>query len=139
MPDRSAPINTTPYSEEELEHFKVRLLSLQEEVSEEVENLKKSIGELDDNEDDVSSSLDHHPGDIGSEEQTKEYDYVQIERNLKKLKQINAALDRIDNGTYGVCEDTGKKISKERLEAVPYTRLSMEAQKKYDDENPGQM
>lgn len=139
MPERSAPINTTPYSEKELEHFKALLLQEQQEVTEEVDKLKESIGEIDDNEDDVSSSMDHHPGDIGTDEESKETDYILIERNLSKLKKINAALDRIDNGTYGVCEDTGKKISKERLEAIPYARLSMEAQKKYDDENPGKM
>lgn len=139
MPERSAPANTTPYNQEELEHFKSLLLRLKQETQEEIDELREAVGEIDENEDDVSSSMDHHPGDLGTEEETKETDYVLIQRDLKKLEKIDAALDRIDNGTYGVCEDTGKKIPKERLEAIPYTRFSMEAQKKYDEENPGKM
>ena len=139
MPNRSAPSNTTPYNQEELDHFKALLLKEQQKITEEVEELKQAIGDYDDQEDDVSSSLDHHTGDLGTEEENKETNYILIERDLDKLEQVNAALDRIDNGTYGVCEDTGKKIAKERLEAVPYTRLSMEAQKKYDDSNPGRV
>jgi RNA polymerase-binding transcription factor DksA len=45
----------------------------------------------------------------------------------KALAEINAALDRIQRGTYGICEDTGVPISPARLRAVPYTRYSLEA------------
>jgi RNA polymerase-binding transcription factor DksA len=54
------------------------------------------------------------------------------------LYEIDAALERIDNGTYGVCELTGQLIPWERLEAIPWTRFSREAQKQIErDTRPG--
>lgn len=47
---------------------------------------------------------------------------------LKKLRMIETALSRMESGLYGICADTGKPIPKARLEAIPYTILSVEAQ-----------
>jgi RNA polymerase-binding protein DksA len=47
---------------------------------------------------------------------------------LQRLKMIEAALSRMENGLYGICADTGKPIPRARLEAIPYTILSVEAQ-----------
>ena len=52
------------------------------------------------------------------------------ERQRKFLKNLEDALTRIENKTYGICRETGKLISKERLKAVPHTTLSMEAKLK---------
>ncbi len=51
-------------------------------------------------------------------------------RQKKFIEQLEAALVRIENKTYGVCRETGKLIQKERLRAVPHTTLSMEAKLK---------
>lgn len=139
MPDRNTPVPETPYNDEELEHFKNLLIQEQKETTEEIEQLRQSVEDVTSKEDDEKSSVDHHPGNLGAEEQIKERDYLLIERDMKKLKNINAALDRISNGSYGICEHTGQTIEKERLEAVPYTRYSLEAQKKRDDPNPGSL
>ncbi|MEX2363092.1 MAG: hypothetical protein WD597_05690, partial [Balneolaceae bacterium] len=122
MPDRNTVINSTPYSEEELDHFKELLIKEREETKEEINELRESIEGVNDNRDDTSSSQDHHPGDLGTEEERKETNYTLIDRNLDKLKEITAALDRIGDRTYGVCIETGKVIQKERLETIPYTR-----------------
>jgi RNA polymerase-binding transcription factor DksA len=49
------------------------------------------------------------------------------QRQLKFIQHLQAALVRIETGTYGVCRETGKLISKERLKAVPHATLSMDA------------
>ena len=49
------------------------------------------------------------------------------ERELHKLREIEAALSRLDNGTYGVCEETDEAIGKKRLKKIPWTRLSIQA------------
>ena len=49
------------------------------------------------------------------------------ERDLFKLREIEAALIRIDDGTYGLCEELEEPISKKRLQKVPWARLSIEA------------
>lgn len=136
-PGISNTVNNSPYNDEELEHFKKLLLNEQEETNNRIEELKEGIGGLDSQYDDTDSSQDHHIGDLGSEEESKETNYALIDKNLDKLEEINAALDRIVNGSYGICDATGKKISKERLEAIPYTRYSKHAQENRDEDNPG--
>lgn len=51
-------------------------------------------------------------------------------RQKKFIEQLEAALVRIENKTYGICRETGRLIAKERLRAVPHTTLSMEAKLK---------
>lgn len=54
--------------------------------------------------------------------------------DLEKLKLINKALEKIENGTYGICEGTGKPISEERLYAIPWTPYSKEYAEQLDRE-----
>jgi RNA polymerase-binding protein DksA len=136
-PNLDAPVNNTPYSEEDLEYFRELLIKQREETITEIDQLKESVEDLRTREDDESSAREHHPGNVGTEEGEEETLYVLIERSRNRLQKINAALDRIDLGTYGVCQDTGKQIQRERLEAIPYTRYSVEAKRKDDASNPG--
>lgn len=135
MGNLDASINNTPYSEEELKHFKELLLQKRKEAEEKVEIQKDRADDVGSNDGDEYSSVDHHPGNIGSEEEEKEVAYTLIEREKDRIKKINAALDRIGNKTYGVCQETGKKIQKERLETIPYAQYSMEARKGDDNIN----
>ena len=48
------------------------------------------------------------------------------------VRQIDRALDKIEEGTYGICDITGKDISKARLEAIPYATMTVDAQEKYE-------
>lgn len=137
MSNLDAPVNNTPYSEEELDHFKELLLQERKEAIADEEIMKESVEDPKAVNDDEVSSQDHHPGDLGSEEQERETNHILRERNRQKIDEIDAALKRIENKTYGVCEDTGKKIQKERLEAIPYTRFSAEARKKNETDHPG--
>ncbi|MBX4335564.1 RNA polymerase-binding protein DksA [Bartonella raoultii] len=54
------------------------------------------------------------------------------DRQRKLISKIDAALERIDNGTYGFCEETGEPISLKRLEARPIAVLSLEAQERHE-------
>lgn len=49
------------------------------------------------------------------------------EREVRRLREVEAALQRIEDGTYGFCEETDEPINKKRLEKMPWTRLSIEA------------
>ena len=57
----------------------------------------------------------------------REKAFLFISREEKYIKQIEAALERVENGTYGICRVTGKEIERERLEAVPTTTISYQA------------
>lgn len=135
MGNLDAPINNTPYSDEELNHFKELLLQKRKEAKEKVETQKERAKSVEENYDDESSALGHHSGNVGSEEEEREVAFSLIEREKDRIKKINAALDRIEKKTYGVCQETGKKIQKERLETIPYAQYSMEARKGDDDIN----
>jgi DnaK suppressor protein len=72
------------------------------------------------------SSLDQHQGDIGTETFEREKDFSILEQLEAELGDLDAALRKIDEGTYGTCEVCGKEIESERLEAMPGTRTCFE-------------
>ncbi|MBL8990759.1 MAG: TraR/DksA C4-type zinc finger protein, partial [Phycisphaerae bacterium] len=82
-----------------------------------------------------SGSLSHTPQHIaeqGSEayEQSLALDLASVDRTL--IREIDDALKRIDDGTFGICQLSGKPISKERLEELPWTRYSIEAAREHE-------
>jgi YteA family regulatory protein len=79
------------------------------------------------------SAYDNHPADVGSELFEREKDLA-LWNNTKEIQQrIDEALDHMDKGIYGICEDCGREISLERLEALPYTTLCLKCQKQEED------
>ena len=79
-----------------------------------------SVGEL--------SSYDQHQADMGTETFEREKDLSILEQVEAELADVEHALRRLDEGTYGTCEVCGKVIPEERLEALPATRLCLEHQ-----------
>ena len=61
-----------------------------------------------------------HLAEAGSDNFEQEFTLSLMEAGSATLQQIKAAIQRIDDGTYGICEDCGAKIPKKRLEAIPY-------------------
>ena len=117
----------TPFNEKELQYYKKLLLKNRTEAQEKLENIRRTQENLSDANDADYSSMAHHMGDVGSDEQEAEMNYLQIERTREYIQHINEALERIENKTYGICQATGKPIAIGRLEAVPHTRYSIEA------------
>jgi len=66
--------------------------------------------------------------DIASEERDREINLILSDRDREKLQAIEDALERIDAGTYGICESCEEEIAQERLEAMPFTRLCFACQ-----------
>ncbi len=116
------------YSDEELAEFK-------QIIEEKLERARKDYQLL-------SSTLSHEgSNDIqdtsptfkvleeGANTLSREHTGRLAQRQLKFISHLEAALVRIENKTYGICRETGKLISKERLKAVPHATLSIEAKK----------
>lgn len=78
------------------------------------------------------SSYGQHMADAGTDTFDRDFALSLVSNEQEALSEIDAAIQRIKNGTYGVCEVTAKPISKERLLAVPFTRYSTEAQKEIE-------
>ena len=80
--------------------------------------------------------------DSVSEERTRELDMILTDREKQKLKQIDDALERIEENTYGLCEECGVKIPRARLKVVPFAKYCVECkevierEEKYTREEP---
>ncbi len=123
----------TSYSKEELDYFKQILLKKREEILEMLESHKQSLIEsASQNDKPLGTPYSIHM-EYGTETEEREKTMFFIAREAKMLNYIDAALVRIERGTYGVCISCGKLIDKRRLEAVPHTQLCIDcklAQKK---------
>jgi RNA polymerase-binding transcription factor DksA len=99
---------------------------------ERVEGLIRHLrDELDDETDGEQSELadyDQHPADSGSETFEREKDLSILDQLEAELAELQAALERIDAGTYGIDEVTGKPIARERLEALPAARTNVDTE-----------
>lgn len=111
----------------DIEHFKQMLLEKRREIVGNVnemhdEALKKSrldaSGDL--------SSVPIHMADIGTDNFEQEFTLGLMDSERKLLREIDDAMQRIEEGTYGICEGTGEPIGKARLEAQPWARYCVE-------------
>ena len=82
----------------------------------------------------LQSSDSHHPdiADRASSETARAIELRARDRQRKLINKIDAAIRRIDDGTYGYCEETGEPISVKRLDARPIATLSLEAQERHE-------
>lgn len=78
------------------------------------------------------SAYGQHMADAGTDTFDRDFALSMVASEQEALSEIDAAIKRIHDGTYGICEITGKPIAKERLLAVPFTRYSAEAQKEIE-------
>lgn len=113
------------YSAEELEEFRLLIEKKIRQAQEDLDMLRNDVYR------DINDISDTSPTfkdlDEGALVQARIENDVQAQRLQDFIEKLQAALLRIDNGTYGVCSETGKLIPKERLRAVPHTTKSMEA------------
>jgi RNA polymerase-binding transcription factor DksA len=118
---------------EKFKRFHKLLMDMRKHLTEGIERhseetLKRSVkedaGDL--------SAYGQHMADAGTDTFDRDFALSLVSSEQEALSEIDAAIKRIRDGTYGVCEITGKPISKERLLAVPFTRYSAEAQKQIE-------
>ena len=114
------------YSKDELQEFKEIILKKLEKAKRDYELYKSALNNNDSN-DTADTSPTFKVLEEGATVLSKEEAGRLAQRQAKFIQHLNAALVRIENGTYGVCRETGKLISKERLRAVPHATLSIEA------------
>ncbi|MTT30626.1 hypothetical protein GMB86_01180 [Terrilactibacillus sp. BCM23-1] len=111
---------------------------LQQDLINMKNDLKNSIEELDSVKDDTGelTSIDNHLADSTIGMVDREMQIAQNIDRREQLKEINDALKRIDDGTYGICIETGQPIPFERLKAIPYTKRLVEEEEKVNQLTP---
>lgn len=82
-----------------------------------------------------SSGSGEHTGDAGSDAYDRDFALNLLAQEHDALEEIEAALERIDAGTYGICGMSGEKIPKPRLEAIPFARLTVGEQTKWEEKH----
>ncbi|HAB36053.1 MAG TPA: molecular chaperone DnaK [Cryomorphaceae bacterium] len=117
------------YSDAELAEFRVLILSKIEKAEEDLRILREQFtNNMDNGTEDTSPIFKSF--EEGSETMSKEANAQLAARQEKFLRDLRAAIIRIENKTYGMCKVTGKRIEKERLKLVPHATMSMEAKTK---------
>ena len=111
-------------NEKQREHFKQILLDWREQLMQEVDRTVHHM------QDDAANYPD--PADRATQEEEFRLELRTRDRERKLISKIDQALNRIEDGSYGYCEDTGEPIGIKRLEARPIATLSIEAQERHE-------
>ncbi|HAG49092.1 MAG TPA: molecular chaperone DnaK [Cryomorphaceae bacterium] len=121
--------NTDRYSDAELEEFRILIQGKIEKAEEDLRILREQFtNNMDNGTEDTSPSFKSF--EEGSETMSKEANAQLASRQEKFLRDLHAAIIRIQNKTFGMCRVTGQRIEKERLKLVPHATMSMEAKLK---------
>ena len=112
-----------------LDNQRRRLVDLKGELERLRDGLEEDQRQLEDQEDDLS---EHDSGDMSHSIFDRELDATVEQTAEKRLHYVERALQKIEEGTYGVCDDTGENIPKGRLEAVPEAIRTVEAQQRFE-------
>ena len=115
----------------DVDQFRTTLLDERRRVERAIEYLhQENPGTLEDETEEIFGSNDNHLGDAASGTLDREIDYTLEENSEQVLSQIDAALKRIDDGTFGTCSNCGQPIAEERLEARPWATLCIDCKRK---------
>lgn len=107
---------------EKIKYFKEKLLKAREEQIHLLENREENREESIEFLDNELSSYDNHPADSGTEMYMMEQEGAYKEQIESVIREIDASLEDIKNGNYGICNNCNKKIREERLELIPYVK-----------------
>ena len=119
------PSDKEPFmNERQREYFRAKLLAWREDILKEAKETLQHLQEENQNHPDLA--------DRASSETDRAIELRARDRQRKLIAKIEEALARIDDGTYGYCEETGEPISLRRLEARPIATLSVEAQERHE-------
>ncbi len=111
-------------NERQVEYFKTKLIDWKNSI------LEESKGTIEGMQQDTRNIPDS--ADRASEETDRALELRTRDRQRKLILKIDAAIRRIDDGSYGYCEETGEPISLKRLDARPIATLSLEAQERHE-------
>jgi RNA polymerase-binding protein DksA len=112
--------------------FRDLLLQERERVTAAIENIHEDHQGSMSDETGEDAVFDNHLADTATETYDRELDYTLEENSEHVLADIDAALKRIEDGTYGTCTNCGSQIPEERLEARPSATLCIECQRKLE-------
>ena len=115
------------YKKAELDNFRKTLEDLKNQINHLLQGTAEEVKEIDE-----KRGYSQHQADEGTDDFGKTISMEVSTKGLQILRQIDRALEKIDEGTFGVCDITGKEIPRARQEAIPYANMTVEAQQKLE-------
>ena len=116
-----------PLNKQEIAHFKMRLEDLRSQITRLLQDTKKEVTQADE-----SKGYSQHSADEGTDDFVRNVNLEVTNKDFGLLRQIDRALEKIEDGTYGVCDLSGEEIPLKRLEAIPYATMTVRAQEKFE-------
>ena len=144
-PPRPAPVaparpqastqGAKPLTESDLKYFEERLLAERAKLMREMGHLENNVLKVNQRESSGDlSGYSFHMADAGTDAYEREKAFLFASSEGRTLMEINEALRRLYGGTFGICEMSGKPISRPRLEAIPWARYTLEVQEQLEKE-----
>ncbi|NNM43395.1 MAG: TraR/DksA family transcriptional regulator [Chlamydiae bacterium] len=112
---------------QDIEKFKKRLEDLKEEMMQYVRGASEDVKTTDE-----SKGYSQHQADEGTDDFARTISLEVTDKEFKILRQIDRALEKIDEDTYGICDITQEEIPFARLDAIPYATMTVKAQEKFE-------
>ncbi len=123
-----------PFSASELQNFKAILMKKRRELLDDagkMRGIRRRLAEVQG--DGSSSAMPIHEAEAASDTWEQHFNLGLLENTNLLLREIEDALIRVENGTYGICQATGELISKSRLKVIPWTRYCIECARKLEN------
>lgn len=112
-----------PLKKSDIERFRKRLLEMKSQYTSLVKHVSEEVKSTDE-----SKGYSQHPSDEGTDDFDRIVSLKVSGEEFKILRQIDRALEKIAENTYGICDITNEEISLARLEAIPYATMTVKAQ-----------
>jgi DnaK suppressor protein len=112
-----------PLKKSDIDRFKKRLLELKAQYSQIVKHVSDAVKAPEE-----AKGYSQHQADEGTDDFDRSISLQVSDEEFKILRQIDRALEKIEDNTYGICDITGDEISLPRLEAIPYATMTVKAQ-----------
>ena len=119
------------FTKKELEYFRQLILKIKDKILEEIKHISEDT--LKKSQKDAAGDISgytYHMADVASDTYDREFSLGLVSNEREALYELDDAIKKIDEGTFGICEECKSLITKTRLKAVPYARLCLKCQEK---------
>lgn len=116
-----------PLKKADIEKFKKRLEEMRNQMTRQFKESSQEVKKPDE-----ATGYSQHQADQGTDDFDHTIGLELTSREFEILRQIERALDKINENTYGICDVTGDEIPQKRLEVIPYATMTIEAQERYE-------
>jgi len=116
-----------PLTKKEIEKYKEQLLIMRDNITRVLQGSAEEVKKPDE-----ATGYSQHQADQGTDDFDRTISLEVTGKEFEILRQVNRALEKIEEGNYGVCDISEKEIPKKRLDAVPYATMTVEAQEKWE-------